>query len=336
MTAIFKIKHLRTIFIVYWFLLAYIIAALIYWFILLNQQNRMMAGYKMQLNKTSNADINQLHKIENEKRRKTVQYLGEGITFFLLIIAGAVFVFRVVRRQFKNSLQQQNFMMAITHELKTPIAVTKLNLETLQKHKLSHEQQHKLITNTLQEADRLNDLCNNILLASQLEADGYQVTSEHINLSALAYDCVNNFIARFPQRNINTSIQDNIYFTGDRLLFQIAINNLLDNAIKYSVKESKVWIELKQEQNKILLSIKDNGKGIANEEKQKVFNKFYRIGNQHTKEAKGTGLGLFLTKKIVQQHKGNIIVTNNTPQGSNFVISLKGEFTNKKQVFNEQ
>jgi two-component system sensor histidine kinase CiaH len=322
MTAIFKRKRIRTIFIVYWLLLAYIITALIYWFIVLNQQNKRVIAFKLKLYKTNPVNEKQLQSIKNERQRKTIQYLSEGITFFLLIVTGAVFVFRIVRREFKHSQQQHNFMMAITHELKTPIAVTKLNLETLQKHKLSQEQQQRLITNTLQEANRLNDLCNNMLLASQLEAGGYQVTNETIDLSALVQDCANEFAIRFPQRIIHTDIQPGVYFTGDNLLLQIAINNLLDNAIKYSPRESTVWVELKNERNKIYLSVKDNGKGIADEEKQKVFDKFYRIGNQHTKGAKGTGLGLFLTKKIVQQHNGHIRVTNNQPQGSNFAISF--------------
>ncbi len=330
MTAIFKRKRIRIIFMVYWLLLAYIVVALIYWFILLNQQNKKMTNYKLQLQKTHPADAHQLGIIQYENQRKKIQYLSEGITFFLLIVTGAVIVFRVVRREFKHSQQQQNFMMAITHELKTPIAVTKLNLETLQKHKLPDEQQQRLITNTLQEANRLNDLCNNLLLASQLEAGGYQVTEENINLTALVKDCANEFIIRFPQRVIEANIQRQIYFTGDRLLFQIAINNLLDNAIKYSPREGKIRVTLRDEDSKIVLSVMDNGKGIADEEKQKVFDKFYRTGNQHTRGAKGTGLGLFLTKKIVQQHNGNIIVVNNQPRGSNFVISLRKDLISRK------
>lgn len=324
MPPIFKIKQLRTIFFIYWFLLAYIIAALIYWFIVLNQENKKMTDYKIKQLQSNGFNYDQqLRKIEKEKKGNTIQYLGEGVTFLMMIIAGAVFVFRIVRRQFKQSQEQENFMMAITHELKTPIAVTKLNLETLQKHKLSEGQQQRLITNTLQEANRLNDLCNNILLASQIEAGGYTVTNEKINLSELVQDCAHEFVMRFPQRSIYTNIQPGIYFTGDRLLIQMGVNNLLDNAIKYSARESKIWVELKAGNGTIKLFIKDEGKGIADEEKQKVFDKFYRVGNQYTKGAKGTGLGLFLTKKIIQQHKGNIIVTNNHPQGSNFVISLK-------------
>lgn len=289
----------------------------------LNQLNKKMADYKIQeLQPDKSTYVQQLQKIEIEKKRKTVQYVSEGATFFLLIVLGAVVVFRAVRRQFRQSQQQQNFMMAITHELKTPIAIAKLNLETLQKHKLSEEQQQQLISNTLQEAGRLNTLCNNLLLASQIEAGDYKLTTEKIDFSELVTESATDFKMRFPKRNINLAADHDIYLTGDRLLLQMAVNNLLDNAIKYSGKGEKIEIHLKKENDQIKLLIKDEGKGIPDDEKNKIFNKFYRVGNLHTKEAKGTGLGLYLTKKIVEQHNGNIIVTNNNPRGSIFEVKL--------------
>ena len=323
LTASFKIKRLRTIYVLYWFLLAYIIVALTYWFMVLNQLNKKMADYKIQeLQPDKSTYVQQLQKIEIEKKRKTVQYVSEGATFFLLIVLGAVVVFRAVRRQFRQSQQQQNFMMAITHELKTPIAIAKLNLETLQKHKLSEEQQQQLISNTLQEAGRLNTLCNNLLLASQIEAGDYKLTTEKIDFSELVTESATDFKMRFPKRNINLAADHDIYLTGDRLLLQMAVNNLLDNAIKYSGKEEKIDIILKKENDEINLLIKDEGKGIPDEEKNNIFNTFYRVGNLHTKGAKGTGLGLYLTKKIIEQHNGKIIVTDNNPRGSIFEVKL--------------
>jgi two-component system sensor histidine kinase CiaH len=304
LTNSFKIKRLRTIYILYWFLLAYIIAALIWWFIALKGQNQMMTDYKLsELNPAKQDDQTEINKIKDERRRKTAQYIGEGSTFFLLIVVGAVVVFRAVRRQFKLSQQQQNFMMAITHELKTPIAITKLNLETLQKHKLSEEQQQQLISNTLQEAGRLNTLCNNLLLLSQMEAGEYTITTEKIDLTELVTESTNDFKLRFPKRNIGLFASDDIYLTGDRMLLQMAVI-------------------LKKENDAIKLLVKDGGKGIPDDEKDNIFKKFYRIGNEYTKGAKGTGLGLYVTKKIIEQHNGRIKVKDNIPYGSIFEVKL--------------
>jgi two-component system, OmpR family, sensor histidine kinase CiaH len=319
-----KTKKIRYIFLIYWFLLAYIIAALVWWFVALNRQNNQMSNYKLQeLNPNNTGYTQQVNKIEQAQKRKTAQYIGEGLTFFLLIAAGAVFVFRAVRRQLKFSHEQQNFMMALTHELKTPIAVTKLNLETLQKRKLEESQQQRLIQTTIQEANRLNSLCNNMLLSSQIEASGFKISTEEINCSDLVNDCTQDFIIRYPQINIVSTITKDIFMNGDQLLLQMTVNNLIDNAIKYSPKETAITILLSQQKNKIILQVKDEGKGIANEEKKKVFEKFYRSGNEATKGAKGTGLGLYLTQKIVQQHNGNISVTDNIPTGCIFTITLQ-------------
>jgi signal transduction histidine kinase len=317
-------KRIRYIFVIYWILLAYICAALIWWFIALNFQNRQMAIYKkLDLHKKEAGYDYKLKEIEATEKRKTTQYIGEGSIFFLLIVAGAIFIYRAVRNQLKAGLQQQNFMMAITHELKTPIAVTKLNLETLQKRKLEESQQQKLIQNTIQEANRLNSLCNNLLLASQIEAGGYAITREEIDISTLSQDAVNDFCIRFPQRNIKAEIPPSLFVKGDHLLLQMAINNLIDNAIKYSPKELEITILLFLHKNHIHLQVIDRGKGIDDAEKKKVFEKFYRLGNTATRGAKGTGLGLYLTKKIVQQHEGNIFITDNSPTGSIFTIELK-------------
>ena len=321
MTSFYTTKRLRFIFVVYWVLLIYIVAALVYWFTALNKQNHQMIQFeKAQLKKNSPNYFAEVLKLDTIEKRKIFQYAGEGSIFLLLILASAVFIFRAVRQQFRSAQQQQNFMMAITHELKTPIAVTKLNLETLQKRKLEESQQQKLIRNTIQETNRLNTLCNNILLASQIEAGGYSITKEDVNFTALAYDCVQEYNIRFPDRHIVTQISDGIFVSGDRLLLQMGINNLLDNAIKYSPKELPIMIQLHQNGGQIYLSVKDEGKGIAENEKKKVFDKYYRTGNTATKGARGTGLGLYLTKKIASQHNATISLTNNIPGGCNFTI----------------
>ena len=322
---LFKIKRLRTIFILYWFLLAYSIAALIWWFIALNQQNATMTSFKIEALKEfppfgRNKDY--LQKIKEEKDRKTAQYIGEGGTFLLLIIAGAFFVFRGLRAQFRQTKQHQDFIMAITHELKTPITVTKLNLETLQKHSLPEDRKQKLLESTIQEANRLNTLCNNMLLASQMEAGRYQVTQERINLSELIEDCVKDYATRFPNRIIIEDIHQDIFILADMLMMEMAINNILDNAFKYSAKNTVVKVSAIAENEVVKIRIIDEGKGIAEAEKKNIFMKFYRGDSLLAKKAKGTGIGLYLSKKIVEEHMGDISVTDNVPRGSIFEIYL--------------
>ncbi len=316
-----KTKRLRLVFTVYWVLLAYMVAALVWWFIALNRQNEQMMNYKeQQLKKDAPAYFTAIQSIEAEKKRKKAQYLGEGAIFLLLILGGAVFVYRAVRRQLRQGQQQQNFMMAITHELKTPIAVASLNLETLLKRKLDEQQQHKLLHTALEETNRLNALCNNLLLSSQIEAGGYQRTNEAIDLAVLVQQSVQQFTNRYPGRVLRFSTTDSCFVLGDPFLLQMAVNNLVDNALKYSPKETPVTVAVNRVHEQVELTVTDEGKGIADTEKAKVFIKFYRIGNTATKNAKGTGLGLYLTERIARQHKASIFITNNQPAGTIFHI----------------
>lgn len=308
---------------VYWILLSYILAALVFWYIALNRQVEQMEEYKLSaLILDDPAYLSKYEKIQEEKKRKNAQYTGEGATFLVLTLVGALFVYRAVRKQIKLQQQQQHFMMAVTHELKTPIAVAKLNLETLIKHQLDEPKKQKLLSMTLEETNRLNTLANNILVSSQLEGGRYSIAREEVDLSHLVQSAVQDFINRFPSRKWITHIQPETDLNGDPLLLQILVNNLVENAVKYSPKTAAIEVRLSTQPKAVVLQVIDEGPGIPDNEKQKIFDKFYRIGNENTRTAKGTGLGLFLCRKIAEDHRATIRVTNNTPTGCIFTVSF--------------
>ena len=317
-----KTKRIRLIIIVYWFLLTYIVAALVWWFIALQQQNNKTSDLLLnELRHDEPGYYNKASSILEDKKRRTSQYIGEGATFLALILLGAVFVYRATRRQLTLSHQQQNFMMAVTHELKTPIAVARLNLETLQKRRFEEQQQQKLIGITLQEVNRLNSLCNNILLASQLDAGEYKISKTHVNISELAKRVYLDFHGRNPNRQIEGNFENDLYVTGEELLLEMMMSNLIENALKYSPKNSTVDISLSKEK-KIYFKVKDQGPGVAEEERTKIFEKFYRVGNEATRTTKGTGLGLYLCKQIAKDHNADITVVNNELKGSVFTVTF--------------
>ena len=211
-------------------------------------------------------------------------------------------------------------MMAVTHELKTPIAVTKLNLETLRKYQLDDDKRQRVLQATIQETNRLDSLANNILVASQLEGGGYTRTKETVDFSALAEYSIRDYRHRFPEQEWIAHIQPDIQITGDPFLLQLLIGNLLENAVKYAPKEGAITLTLATERPHTVLSVKDHGPGIADEEKKKIFGKFYRSGEETTRQTKGTGLGLYLCRKIAADHKATIRVADNSPIGSIFTV----------------
>lgn len=297
-------RRLVVVSIVYWFLLAYIIAALLWWLISLEKQNRTMTDLKIDqlrfhIDKTNFPDEYQKanNTIEFDKKRNTTKYVSEGITFLALILIGAVFVYRAVRQQIKLQQQQQNFMMAITHELKTPIAVARLNLETLQKHQLEDSKRQKLIQMTLQETTRLNNLASNILVSSQLEGGRYRIAKEELNLSDLVKNCVQDFMHRFSDRQWQSEIEPEVDVEGDPLLLEILVNNLLENAIKYSLKTGIIGCKLGYIKNQVIFSVTDQGDGVVDKEKKKYSRNFTELEVNKRVPHKARGLACTFVRR---------------------------------------
>lgn len=320
-------RKLRRATIFFWVLLLYIVAALVWWFVSLERQNAAMFDLKKEelinsaFDKNSAQFKNAIAATEDLQKRNTIKYISEGSIFLLIIILGAAFIYRLVRQQFRVQQQQQNFMMAITHELKTPLSVARLNLETLQRHTLDEEKQKRLLQSSLQETMRLDTLINNILVLSQIDAGSYQSSKEELDFSDLVTDVVNQFKSRYPDKKLVTDIEQNVDLVADPLLLKLLVSNLLENANKYSDKCTNITCTL-QKENGTILQVTDEGPGINEEEKKNIFQKFYRIGNEQTRKTQGTGLGLYLCKKIAVYHGADIFVTDNQPQGSIFTVQF--------------
>ena len=235
-------KKLRRATIFFWVLLLYIVAALVWWFVSLERQNAAMYELKKEEITNSAFDKNSLQfktalvAVEDQQRRNTIKYISEGAIFLLIIIIGAILMYRLVLRQFQVQHQQQNFMMAITHELKTPISVARLNLETLQRHALDEEKQKRLIQSSLQETMRLDTLINNILVLSQIDAGSYSSSKEELDFSDLVNDVLHQFKNRYPDRKLAMEIEQDVDVDADPILLKLLVSNLLENANKYSEK----------------------------------------------------------------------------------------------------
>lgn len=309
-------------------LLAYIITALVFWEMSLQKQSatiyeQSVKTLKSQIDSTAQPVVynNQMGILKHDLKTRTSQYVGEGTTFLLVILIGAFVVYTSFVRRIRLSRQQNNFMLSVTHELKSPIAAMKLTLQTLERHQLDENKRTQLVARCIKEADRLNDLCNNMLFASQIEGRQYKQIREAFDISAMLEASVEDYASRYP-RMFEEEIMPSCKITGDKNMLQMAINNLLENAVKYTRADRPITVTLHIKPPNAIIQIKDQGDGIPDSEKKKVFNKFYRIGNEESRKSKGTGLGLYLTNKIILQHKGRIVIKDNTPSGAIFEICL--------------
>ena len=259
---------------------------------------------------------------ENALRNKIFMIVGEGGVFLLLLFLGIWWIKKNVWQDLKRAQKEKNFLLAVTHELKTPIAAIRLNSQTLKNRKLTEEQSQDLCTDIITESNRLETLVNNILLATQFEQNSSIGNWSSVNFSILTENQIKRFQQLFPERTVNSNIQSNIPLEGEETMLVSLLFNLLENANKYSPVSEPISVTLKASEHIILLEISDLGMGIPIEERKSVFEKFHRVGNEETRSQKGTGLGLYIVKEICKAHKAEINISDNSPRGSRFQITF--------------
>ncbi len=311
----------------FWFhvLVFYVVLQFAWWSYLMVEQNYEIYHLKSEINVLKGESLDEVVKNGNELNAKLhtkwIMIAGEGTVFIGLLIAGIFQIRKTFNKESMLAHQQKNFLLSVTHELKSPIASTKLQLQTLLKHELEREKQKEIITNAISDTERLNNLVENILLAAKIENSVFTTHKEKYNLSEYISEGMKQTIQSFNyKQKVELNIEPNIFMEIDRTSFPSIILNLVENAVKYSPDDSTITLVLKKQNGKIILSVTDEGLGISDEEKKNIFQKFYRIGNEDTRKTKGTGLGLFIVNYLVQQHNGLVSVKNNTPKGSVFEV----------------
>lgn len=248
--------------------------------------------------------------------------VGEGGVFLILLSLGFWWIKKNVWQDLKRAQKEKNFLLAVTHELKTPIAAIRLNSQTLKNRKLSEEQSQDLCADIITESNRLETLVNNILLATQFEQNNSICNWQLVDLSSLIEAQIKRFQQLFPDRIVNSSIQSNIRLNLEENMIVSLLFNLLENANKYSPASEPIAVSLKGDEYFVVLEIADFGEGIPAVERKSVFEKFHRLGNEQTRTQKGTGLGLYIVKEICKAHSAEITISENSPRGSRFQITF--------------
>ncbi len=259
------------------------------------------------------------HKLNTQR----IMVYAEGGIFLILLIFVFIQLRKSILKENTLSSQQKNFLMAVTHELKSPITAIKLQIETLIKRNLNTEQQHTLLNAAKVESNRLSQLVDNILTATAIDEAQYPLNRQELNLSKSINQTVNNYNVNYSKEiNFKLNLDESIILYADVNAINSILTNLLDNAIKFKQNEQKltIHIELYKKTDEIILSISDNGIGIATNEIKNITSKFYRIGNEFTRTVKGSGLGLFIVNYLVNLHNAQLHVKSKVNHGSTFSI----------------
>lgn len=249
--------------------------------------------------------------------------LGEGAVFVLILILGFWAVRKSIAKELDMAQQQKNFLLSVTHELKSPLAAIKLQLQTLQSRVLQEPQKKQLYQRALADADRLENLVENLLLVNKVESGGLPLHKEQINLSEfLQQQLETSYPAQLEEGKMILRIQQDVVVHVDKMAFQSICINLIDNAIKYG-GPGKITISLAAlAATTVEFAVADTGEGIPPHEKKKVLERFYRIGSENVRQTKGTGIGLYLVRLLVDAHAGSMAILDNQPTGTRMVVQL--------------
>jgi signal transduction histidine kinase len=251
-----------------------------------------------------------------------------GIIFFGLIIAGLiVYTIFLVREIHKNE-QQDSFLNAVTHELKTPIASIRLYLETLESRQLSEPQRHVFYRIMLEDTDRLIGTVEQVLKAGEARQGSNKKNWEEVDFSGIVLETVDLTRLRhhLPPEALRFGIQpqEKLLLKGNPQELRTAVFNLVENAIKYSGDKKDIVVDvLTPDIDTVLLQVRDQGVGIPPSELKRIFKRFYRVSTSASGRVKGTGLGLFIVRSIARRHGGEASAqSEGAGRGSTFTLRL--------------
>jgi signal transduction histidine kinase len=265
--------------------------------------------------------------IEEAKRTLHKQYhTGNGILGLMIVLgcglAGGMFV--SARRQSELDTMKTEFIATVSHELRTPLSLIRLHAETLHHGRIPADKIDDYHQTILTEAERLSGIVNNVLDFSRMERGKLQIHPEPTDLSALCERIAGSFQGRLQQNGfvLEKQIHPDISATVDPLAFSQIIFNLLDNAIKYSDGEKCIRIELERSDGWIILHVFDRGIGIPDKLKKHIFDDFVRSDDPKVTARRGSGIGLSVARRLVEQMNGTIQVEDHDPVGSVFIVSV--------------
>ncbi len=269
--------------------------------------------------------------IHQQEVRNQIMLGSEGVFFLILILVGAWMIYRALVTSEDLKHQHQNFLMAVTHELKTPLASLRIYLDTLQSPKIADEKKQQIVPKMKLDIFRLEKMVEDILEAGRFERHEYRLAPVQMSLSHLVLEAIDE-IDRIPKvvpRRIEKEIEPDVIIDGDPLALRRAITAVLENGLKYhNGDQVEIKVTLRTTDGDAVLKVSDRGTGLTENDSELIFERFYRVGDEMTRKAPGTGLGLYLCREIIRAHGGDISAKSEGPgKGTEFTITLRRRIT---------
>lgn len=228
-----------------------------------------------------------------------------------------------------NYLKQERseFLASISHELRTPLTYIKGYADIVYKRDLSNEERKKYLHIIVEESNRLTDLIKELFELAKIDKNAFVIQKERLNLNQFFTKIEQKLSPAFQEKNMKfeVSCQDSTFLNADPLRLEQIVLNLLDNAMKYSQEGAIIKLKAWGKKNDIMISVKDNGKGIPEKDIPYIFNRFYRVDKSRTRSLGGTGLGLAIVQELVHAHGADISVKSKENVGTEFELNFRGD-----------
>ncbi len=310
--------HRRTL-LIFSVLALYVLLQFLWWgYLLVNKDNELQAllGQLEALGVRSTID-------HDRPERTLWMVAGEGAVFLILLLLALWLTYRTVRHELGLARLQRNFLLAASHELRTPIAGLKLHLQTLHRRPLDEHQRAMLLNSALGDVERLGMLSEKILLATRLEELRKPLDREAVDLTELITTLVEQARSGYGrEHNIVIDRPQAVVLESDREALRTILGNLLENACKYAPTGSTVHIVVRQRQGAVDVDVCDEGPGVPPQDHERIFERFYRSGNEETRQAKGTGLGLYIVKRLSEELGATVSYRPRLPRGAIFAVAF--------------
>ncbi len=308
----------RRTYLLFAILAAYIVLQSAWWVVLLLRKDKAVAILSLQVEALGGTPATVV-----DGARAMRMVLGEAVVFLIILLVVLYLTWRSIKRELALARTQRNFLMAVTHELRTPIAAIKLQLQTLVRKALDTEVRNVLIAQAVQEADRLALLTEKVLQATSTEERRLEISIVPVNVMELMRTVVERARMQLaPDHVLLLEGPEHLDVHTDPEAMRTIAENLIENAAKYAPPGTAIMVQVESRREGWRLQVRDEGPGIPGADRDRIFEKFYRAGNEETRRAKGTGLGLYIVRHLAQRLGGAVRVDPASPTGSIFTASF--------------
>jgi len=270
-------------------------------------------------------DDSHAERLASDRRRHLFQYGSEG-AFFILVLVTGMWVISLTLRQRRDLLRrQENFIAAVSHELKNPLASIKLSAETLELREVSDEKRAQLSGRMLREVDRLEAMVSNLLSVARLDEGHMKLEKEPVQLSRMLRGLLDSdaFHAGVHGIDVVLNMPEDLTVQADPRAVQTVLSNLTDNAVKSVVAAAgkRVEIRARADGDEVRVDVEDDGLGFDAAQREQLFSKFYRTGEELRRKTQGAGLGLYIVKQFMELENGRVEAASDGPErGARFTV----------------